>query len=104
MNQIKQQQKIPSSLKYCNITSIYKNKGSKKDFENYRGIFRVVTLRNILDKLIYNDEYPTIDANLTDSNVGARQKRNIRDNIFVINAIHPAFPAQESNSKGLEPF
>jgi len=87
MNQIKQQQKIPSSLKYCNITSIYKNKGSKKDFENYRGIFRVVTLRNILDKLIYNDEYPTIDANLTDSNVGARQKRNIRDNIFVINAI-----------------
>ena len=87
MNQIKTQQKIPSSLKYCNITSIYKNKGSKKDFENYRGVFRVVTLRSILDKLIYNDEYPGIDASLTDSNVGARKNRNIRDNIFVINAI-----------------
>ena len=35
----------------------------------------------------YNDEYPGIDSNLTDSNVGARQQRNIRDNIFVINAI-----------------
>ena len=53
MNQIKQQQQVPGPLKYCNITSIYKNKGSRKDFENYRGIFRVVTLRNILDKLIY---------------------------------------------------
>ena len=87
MNQIKVQQKVPSALKLCNITSLYKNKGSKKDFENYRGIFRVVVLRSILDKLIYNDEYPGIDKNLTDSNVGARQNRNIRDNIFVINAI-----------------
>ena len=87
MNQIKTQQKIPSVLKKCNITSLYKNKGSKKDFENYRGIFRVVALRSILDKLIYNDEYPVIDENMTDSNVGARQERNIRDNIFVINAV-----------------
>ena len=87
MNHIKKQQKVPSRLKYCNITSLYKNKGSKKDFENYRGIFRVVTLRSIMDKLIYNDQYPVIDANLTDTNVGARQNRNIRDNIFVINAV-----------------
>ena len=87
MNRMKKQQKVPSHLKYCNITSLYKNKGSKKDFENYRGIFRVVTLRSIMDKLIYNDLYPVIDAQLTDSNVGARQNRNIRDNIFVINAV-----------------
>ena len=53
----------------------------------HAGIFRVTTLRSIIDKLIYNDEYETIDKNLTDSNVGARKNRNIRDNIFVINAI-----------------
>ena len=87
MNQIKAQQKVPDSIKYCNITSLYKNKGSKKEFENYRGIFRVVILRSIMDKLIYNDKYPIIDSNLTDSNVGARQNRNIRDNIFVVNAV-----------------
>jgi hypothetical protein len=40
-----------------------------------------------LDGLIYNDEYNTIDENLTDSNVGGRKDRNIRDNIFVLNAI-----------------
>ena len=40
-----------------------------------------------MEKLIYNDEYFTIDSNLTDSNVGARRNRNIRDNLFVVNAI-----------------
>ena len=87
MNQIKRQQIVPEKMKLCNITSLFKNKGSKKNFENYRGIFRVVTLRCIMDKLIYNDQYPEIDSNLTDSNVGARRNRNIRDNIFVINAV-----------------
>ena len=87
MNIIKAQQTVPESLKLCNVTSLYKNKGSRKDFENYRGIFRVTLLRSILDRLIYNDEYPGIEENMSDSNVGARSKRNIKDNIFVVNAI-----------------
>ena len=87
MNEMKRTQKIPEILKYCNITSLFKNKGSRKEFTNYRGIFRVTVLRSILDKLIYIDEYPKIDNNISDSNVGARKGRNIRDNIFVTNAI-----------------
>ena len=86
-NCIKKQQVFPKALGLCNITSLYKKKGLKKDFDSYRGIFRVTAIRSILDKLIYNDEYETIDSNLTDSNVGARRNRNIRENIFVINAI-----------------
>ena len=42
---------------------------------------------NILDRLIFNDDYYTIEKNLTDSNDGGRRGRNIRDNIFVLNAI-----------------
>ena len=86
MNKIKDELVIPDSLEKCNITSIYK-KGKKNVIDNYRGIFRVTVLRNILDRLIYNDIYPTIDENLTDANVGARKGRNIRDNLFVLNAI-----------------
>ena len=52
-----------------------------------RGIFRIQVFRAILDILIYVDEYPNLDQNLTDCNVGARKGRNIRDNIFVLNAI-----------------
>ena len=55
--------------------------------ENYLVIFRLQVLRSILDRLIYNDSYYTIDSNLTDGNVGARKQRSVRDNIFVIGAI-----------------
>ena len=41
----------------------------------------------ILDKLIYNDIYDIVDSNLSDCNVGSRRKRNIRDNLFVLNAV-----------------
>ena len=87
MNLIKHKQHYPEALQQCNITSLYKNKGSHKDFNNYRGVFRVTTFRSILDRLIYNDNYHTIDDNLTDGNVGARKQRNIRDNIFVLGAV-----------------
>ena len=86
MNKIKDDLKIPEAMEKCNITSIHK-KGKKNDLDNYRGVFRVTVLRNILDRLLYNDVYPVIDENLTDANVGARKDRNIRDNLFVLNAI-----------------
>ena len=70
------------------IFQVYgKRKEKRNSFESYRGIFRVTIFRTILDKLINIDEYKNIDKNLTDANVGARKKRNIRDNIFVLNAI-----------------
>ena len=87
MNRIKTEQKYPQALEIANISAIYKNKGAKNVFESYRGIFRVPILRTILDRLIYNDEYDIIEENLSDSNVGARKGRNVRDNILVLNAI-----------------
>ena len=86
MNMIKKKQVYPKSMEKCNITSLHK-KGSKSDFENYRGVFRVEILRSILDRLTYNDSYYTIDSTLTDGNVGARRQRSVRDNIFVIGAV-----------------
>ena len=38
-------------------------------------------------KLIYNDEYETIDTNMSDSNIGARKNKNIRNHIFIINGV-----------------
>ena len=87
MNHIKDEQKYPECLELCNISSIWKQKKSKNEFDSYRGIFRLTVFRSILDRLIYNDEYKNIVRNLTDANVGARKNRNIKDNIFVMNAI-----------------
>ena len=87
MNRIKDDQIFPECLHPCNISSIWKRKASRNYFESYRGIFRLPIFRSILDRLIYNDDYPNTDQNLTDSNVGARKERNICDNIFVTHAI-----------------
>ena len=87
MNHIRKEQKFPDCLQACNITSLYKNKGSRKDLMNYRGVFRVPLFRSILDRLMYNDLYTILDSNLTDGNVGARKGRNIRDNIFILGAV-----------------
>ena len=87
MNHIKKEHRLPESLQACNITLLYKNKGSRKDLMQYRGVFRVTVLRSILDRLMYNELYDTIDHALTDGNVGARKERNIRDNLFVLGAV-----------------
>lgn len=87
MNHMKKEHRLPKALQACNITLLYKNKGSRKDLMQYRGVFRVTVLRSILDRLMYNDLYETIDHSLTDGNVGARKERNIRDNLFVLGAV-----------------
>ena len=100
MNKIKEKQQFPTCLRLCNITNLYKHKGPKNSFNSYRGIFRVTILRCILDRLIYNDLYHIIEENLTDCNVGSRKKRNIRDNLFVLNAI--LTEVKQSNEEALD--
>ena len=87
MNKISNKQQIPKSVQQCNTTIQYKNKWSRNKYDSYRGIFRLTVLRSILDGLISNDMYETIDSNLTDCNVGNRKQRNTRDSLIVLNAV-----------------
>ena len=86
VNRIKKKQVIPKILQLCNILSIWKQKSPRNSFDSCRGVFRVC-FRNILDRLIYKHEYHKVDSKLTDCNVGSRKQRNIRDHIFVMNAV-----------------
>ena len=87
MNIIKDKCHLPEFLRYKNITAIYKNNGSKTDLNNDRGIFTCTVINSILQKLIYKDNYDTIDENMSDSNVGARKRKNIRNHSWIINGI-----------------
>ena len=60
-NKIKEECEIPKFLELTNISSIYKKKGSKLDLNNDRGVFNVMTVRSIMDNLLYNDFYDEID-------------------------------------------
>ena len=85
-NSVKSQLIIPEFITFTDITSIYKMKGKKSELDNDRGIFGVSKLRSIIEKLVYEDKYQDIDDCMSDSNVGGRRKRNIRDNLFVLYA------------------
>ena len=54
---------------------------------NDRGVFNVVKIRTILDKLLLKDKYEIIDKSMSCSNIGARKGRNIRDHLFVLNGV-----------------
>ena len=69
------------------IYSVYKNKGKKDDLNHDRGIFIMNIIRSIFDRLVYKDEYPIIDENMSKCNVGSRKRRNHRNNLFILYAI-----------------
>ena len=87
VNSSKNEVCTPGVMKLTDISTIYKNKGSRFDLVNDRGIFNMVIFRKILDKLIYNDFYSSIDDNMSDSNVGGRKGRNIRNHLFIVYGI-----------------
>ena len=38
-------------------------------------------------KMTYNDKYNIVDENMSDSNMGARKGKNIRNHIFILNGV-----------------
>ena len=85
-NSVKSFMFIPMFMTYANITTIFK-KGSKLDMNNDRGIFILTVMKKTLDKLIYMDNYTKIDQAMSDSNIGARKKRNIKDHLLIVHGI-----------------
>ena len=86
-NNIKRTGIFPSFMKIINISAIYKGRGDVTDLESDRGIFLVTIFRTILMNLVYRDKYDIIDRSMSDSNIGARKAKNIRNHIFVVNSI-----------------
>ena len=87
LNGVKTNQLIPMFMNLSNITTIYKNKGSRFELNNDRGIFILTVLKKILDNLTYDDNYSEVDENMSDCNVGSRRKRNIKDHLLIIHGI-----------------
>ena len=99
-NMMKRKQIYPKIFQSSNISSFYKKKGDKSNMDNDRGVFNVVKIRSILDKLIYNNIYSKVDSSMSSSNIGARRNRNIRDHLFVINGI--LNDVKENKSSGVD--
>ena len=97
-NRIKECDQVPEFMKIADITALYKGKGSKNDLKNERGIFIVSTYRSILMKLLMTDKQETIEEHMSSSQVGGRKDMNIRNHIWVANAIiHDVLKSKKAN-------
>ena len=57
---------VPDFVTLVNITTIFKNKWSRLDMKNERGILILTVLKKQLDNLTYFDNYEEIDKNMSD--------------------------------------
>ena len=85
-NKLKSEQIIPLFMLLVNVTTIPKP-GTQMLLSNERGIIQGSVLRNVLMRLIYNQQYPNIDRNMSDSNIGGRKGKSCRYHTFIINGI-----------------
>ena len=74
-------------MKRMDIDCIHKGKGNKMDIQNDRGIFIVNVIKSIFMKVVWSEVYDTLDKNMSDSNVGGRKDKNIKNHVFIINGI-----------------
>ena len=86
-NKMKRENYIPEFARLADVVTIYKGKGSKNELVNERGVFIVTIIRSVLMRLIYSDYYEILDESMTDSQVGARKRKNIRNHIWIVNGI-----------------
>ena len=87
LNKMKTENFIPEFIMKADVTTIYKGKGAKNNLENDRGIFLVTIFRSILMRLIYRDKYSIIDRNMSDSQVGARKGKSVRNHVWIVNGL-----------------
>ena len=86
MNKMKDEVTVPECLRRANITILHKKK-SKLDLNNWRGICVCSVIRTILMKLVHERTYDIISPNMTDSQIGARKGKSVRNHLFVLNSI-----------------
>ena len=82
-NVIRVSKVIPEQWNNVLISLIYKNKGSKKELVNYRGIFLTVIVSKVFESLIkkrISDNLAKVDLN----QAGSRTNRSPADNTFLL--------------------
>lgn len=75
---------IPSSWLISSITCLFKNKGSRSEAENYRGISIMSTCSKILASLIISRFRNAYEKIISTSQFGFRANRSTTDAIFIL--------------------
>jgi len=69
------------------LIRLFKNKGDKKQCDNYRGISLLVVVSKLFTRIILNRIQKLIDQQLLEQQAGFRSNRSTIDQIFIIKII-----------------
>ena len=83
LNIIREKCKIPESWRRVLITMIFKNKGSHRDLEKYRGIFLTVIVSKIFERML-QERMKTPLEKVSLFQAGSRTGRGCADNLFLL--------------------
>jgi hypothetical protein len=86
INRMKHEMIIPECLRTAHITILHK-RSSKLDLNNWRGIFVCSILRKMLKKMVHERTYEKVARNMSDSQIGAKRNKSVRNHLFVLNSI-----------------
>ena len=81
------QEKMPEEFRDALIVALYKNKGSKADCGNYRGISLLSTGGKIFARIVLNRLIAVSEANLPEAQCGFRPGHSIVDMIFTVRQV-----------------
>ena len=66
------------------VKSIHKNKGSRHEMKNRRGIFLTNIMGKVCEKILLKQNEEIIDSNTSESQCGKRKNRGVQDHIFTV--------------------
>ena len=78
------QEKMPEDARDALIVALYKNKESKADCGNYRGISLLSSAGKIFTRIILNRLIAVSEVNLPEAQCGFRPGRSTVDMIFTV--------------------
>ena len=87
LNVTKKTRQVPSRWTEMYICTLYKQKGSWKELENHRGIFIVVIVSIIFEKVLKNRITPVLRENITKFQTGGIKGKGVVDNLFIMRAL-----------------
>ena len=87
LNMIKKNWQVPSRWAEMYICTLYKQKGSWKELENHRGIFILVIVSIIFEKVLKHRITPILKENMTKFQTGGIKENGVVDNLFIMRAL-----------------
>ena len=87
LNEISKTRNIPLEWQTMKIKSIYKNKGSRKQMKNQRGLFITNILSKLMEKILYNRNVQVLRNGISEYQCGSMKNRGTADHLFTLQAI-----------------